>query len=88
MTDVKNMKPGDAVIFTDRTAFESPVTDKEFVISGKMLYCLCVGRVASATVSGLSLLKVYLLTPVGVGYKRFNFGGDKKPDRNRTYRRW
>jgi len=88
MLDLKDLRPGDFIAFKNFERFESPVTDKEFVISGEMLYCLCVGRVASATVSGLSLLKVYLLTPAGIGYKRFNLGGDKKPDPNRAYRQW
>ena len=88
MLDVKDMLPGDEIVFNGNAIFESPVTDKEFVIRGEMLYCLCIGRVASATVSGLFLIKVYLLTPAGVGYKRFNLGGDKKPERNRTYRQW
>ena len=36
--------------------------------------CLCVARLASVTVHGLTIIKVVVLTSRGLGMRRFNFG--------------
>lgn len=82
-TNWASTSPGDEVLLTVNDRLESITSDREFSLGRwstvpEVLYCLCIGRVASTTVSGLTLLKVYLLTPSGVGYKRINLGGDRR----------
>lgn len=80
--------PGDFTILPAHARVESIVSDRDFSVGPEMVYCLCIGRVASTTASGLTLLKVYLLTPTGVGYKRLNLGGDRKEAPRKSYRTW
>jgi hypothetical protein len=87
IADWKEAQPGDTVVVSPWTRLESITFDKDFSTGSEMLYCLCIGRVASTTTSGLTLIKVYLLTPTGVGYKRFNLGGDRTGEK-RVYRTW
>lgn len=90
MTHVEwsDAEPGDCVTLGAHARLESIVSDKDFSVGNETVYCLCIGRVASTTVSGLTVLKVYLLTPVGVGYKRINVGGDRNVDRQRKNILW
>ena len=87
LIDWKEAQPGDTVVVSPWSRLESVSFDKDFSTGNSMLYCLCIGRVASTTASGLTLVKVYLLTPLGVGYKRFNLGGDRK-DIEKQLRKW
>lgn len=80
--------PGDFVILPAHARLESIVADKDFSVGPQMMYCLCIGRGASTTASGLTLLKVYFLTSLGVGYKRLNLGGDRKEAPRKHYRTW
>ncbi len=75
---LKNAVPGEVVELNQFERFESSMSDKEFHIGPQKLYCLCVGRTEQTTASGLTLLKVFVLTPAGIGYKRYNVGGDNK----------
>ncbi len=70
-TNFREAVPGDFVAFDPWTRLESVVTDKDFDLGGDVVYCLCIGRVAKKTM-GLTIHKVYLLSPSGVGFKRYS----------------
>ena len=86
--DWDKMAPGHVVILKPGMRLESPTSDADFSIGDRVVYSLCIGHVASTTASGLTLLKVFLLTPSGVGYKRVNLGGNKQVDVDRLRRNW
>lgn len=84
----EDAQPGDVVTLRPHARLESFVSDRDFSVGPEMVYCLCIGRVASTTVSGLTVLKIFLLTPSGIGYKRLNVGGDRNVDRQRKSILW
>lgn len=86
--DWRETKPGDVVYLDAHVRLESAGWDSDFSVGPKMVYCLCIARTTSETASGLQTLKVYLLTPAGVGYKRFNLGGTPRDAKGKTYRNW
>lgn len=86
--DWATTQPGDVVILDAYVRLESVVRDADFSTGDKMQYCLCIACLKSETVTGLTTLKVYVLTPYGIGYKRINLGGDNKDSPPKTYRTW
>jgi len=89
LIDWREAKPGETVVLSPWTRLESICADKDFNVGDEMMYSLCVGRVASTTASGLTTIKVYLLTPLGVGYRRFNLVGyERNQEKKRLTRTW
>jgi len=87
--EIINALPGDFVNLTPWDRLESPTMDKYFTVDERIdVHCLCIGRVENTTVSGLTNRRIYLLTSMGVGYKRFNLGGDQNVDQTQRFKHY
>jgi len=70
-------QPGDFLSLTPWNRLECASADKQFIVNEMIdVYCMCIGRTISTTITGRTSLKIYFLTPMGVGYKQFKTSED------------
>lgn len=82
MADVRELVPGDAIVLKVGTQLESAVRHMFFSITHKTVYSICIARVENTTIHGVTMRRVYLLTPQGLGFKRFNLNAEPKPGKS------
>jgi hypothetical protein len=69
--------PGDMVVIKGQTRLEFPSNRGEIFMQKKSC-AMCIAKTLTMTTTGLTVVKIFFLTFMGIGYKRFNAGGDRK----------